>query len=393
MDYIYAYKNQQASLELVHELKHYADSKLTHSGDMTPKQYSKITSDLSAGYWWKLEQKRATGLTNPQEAKYTIYTPNNTQSLTLQNSPRKWGLYSTSSKDVDELRLIPAQAATVVEAYFVEWGTNGGVIEVDAEGISATKVQAVFDGKTSSKIALSQTQTSGGKASKYNYTVTFDNSISFSAADAVGKNLLLRWYTSSDVLAGVTSIQVPKIIAATTTMSSISSTKGYWKDLEVHVISDTLIANTASFSNAMTIDHMEIYPGATLKVTAGTGKGTFTANTLVLRNGWKRFGGKNYDVARVYIDVTKDKEASLAVTTHAYSDWYIDYDQYYPIAVPWDVTVADSISYRYCSVTPSVGDGNNIRLRYYDGAGRAAGTNAGSSNWKDYGKSARHSQS
>lgn len=47
MDYIYAYKNQQASLELVHELKHYADSKLTHSGDMTPKQYSKITSDLS----------------------------------------------------------------------------------------------------------------------------------------------------------------------------------------------------------------------------------------------------------------------------------------------------------------------------------------------------------
>ena len=47
MDFIYAYKNQQASLELVYELKHYADSKLVHSGDMTPKQYSKITRDLS----------------------------------------------------------------------------------------------------------------------------------------------------------------------------------------------------------------------------------------------------------------------------------------------------------------------------------------------------------
>ena len=47
MDFIYAYKNQQASLELVYELKHYADSKLTHIGDMTPKQYTKITRDLS----------------------------------------------------------------------------------------------------------------------------------------------------------------------------------------------------------------------------------------------------------------------------------------------------------------------------------------------------------
>ena len=346
-----------------------------------------VTSTLGDGYLWKLVQSRATGLSNAKEAKYTVYSKNNsTNHLRLKENSGNpiWGLYDSG---IEELRLIPAQSATVVEAYFVEWGTNGGVIEVDAEGISATKVQAVFDGKTSSKIALSQTKTSGGKDSKYNYTVTFDNSISFSAADAAGKSVLLRWYTSGDVLAGVTSIQVPKIIAATTTMSSINSTKGYWKDLEVHVISDTLIANTASFSNAMTIDHMEIYPGATLKVTAGTGKGTFTTNTLVLRNGWKRFGSKSYDVARVYIDVTKDKEASLAVTTHAYSDWYIDYDQYYPIAVPWDVTVADSISYRYCSVTPSVGDGNNIRLRYYDGAGRAAGTNAGSSNWKDYGKS------
>ncbi len=47
MDYIYAYKNQQASLDLIYGLKKYADSKLTRSGNMTPKQYSKITRDLS----------------------------------------------------------------------------------------------------------------------------------------------------------------------------------------------------------------------------------------------------------------------------------------------------------------------------------------------------------
>lgn len=47
MDYIYAYKNQQESLTLIEGLKKYSDSKFPESGELSTRQYSKITQDLS----------------------------------------------------------------------------------------------------------------------------------------------------------------------------------------------------------------------------------------------------------------------------------------------------------------------------------------------------------
>lgn len=47
MDYIYAYKNQQASLDIVYELKKYSDLKFPKTGELSPKQYSKVTQELS----------------------------------------------------------------------------------------------------------------------------------------------------------------------------------------------------------------------------------------------------------------------------------------------------------------------------------------------------------
>ena len=74
-------------------------------------------------------------------------------------------------------------------------------------------------------------------------------------------------------------------------------------------------------------------------------------------------GEKAYDVARLYITPTTTSLAKNAPSEDVwYTDWYIDYDQYYPIAVPWDVTLAN-ITYRYCSVEPTVGHDKNIRLR------------------------------
>lgn len=43
MDYIYAYKNQHESLELIKKLKQYADKKFSESGELTPKQLSVIS--------------------------------------------------------------------------------------------------------------------------------------------------------------------------------------------------------------------------------------------------------------------------------------------------------------------------------------------------------------
>lgn len=345
---------------------------------------------LGNNYKWTLTQTN-TSITNPQDAKYTISNPNNSNALKLwlaAGGGPKWGLYASG---VEELRLIPASNIPFTEAYFVEWGQHGGVIEVDATaetGVDATSVTAHL-GANSATATLSQTQTSGkGRASIYDYTVNFGNDINFAAAASNGALLMLEWKNGETVKAK-TSIVVPKIIASTSTLSSHGENDGDWSSAEVHVLPGvTLTANAGDFGGdyAVTINHLEIYPGATVVVTKGSqASGTLKVKTLVLRNGWTRAGEKAYDVARLYITPSTASLAKSAVGDVWYADWYIDYDQYYPIAVPWDVTL-ENITYRYCSVEPTVGHDKNIRIRYYDGEGRASsGQSQIGQNWKLYG--------
>ena len=349
-------------------------------------------NSLDGNYRWLLTQTNTSAAT-AAEWKYTISNPNNANPLKLWlaaggTGVPYWGLYASG---ISELRLIPAGTVVPTEAYFVEWGKNGGVVEVDAanaggDGIAAAKVKAKLNGAESGLVTLSQTLTSvKNRASVYNYTVNFGNDIDFSATASAGAMLTLEWYTSNDVLVAVSNISVPRIIATSGTMSTIESRDTYWTTTngptnEVHVLPGvTLTANAGSFSNSdVTIKQLEIYQGATVKVTTGT----LDVDTLVLRNGWSRAGEKRYDVARLHIATTANLTTEA---NHVYADWYIDYDQYYPVAVPWDVTLAN-IRYRYCSVSPSIGYDQNIRLRYYDGDERAKGSGT-ESNWKDFGKS------
>jgi len=338
---------------------------------------------LGNNYKWTLTQTN-TSITNPQDAKYTISNLNNVNPLKswfAAGGGPKWGLYASG---VAELRLIPASDVVFTEAYFVEWAQHGGVIEVDAEGVGATSVVAHLNGASSLAITLSQTQTSvKNRASIYNYTVNFGGSIDFAAAASNGALLTLEWKKGETVKA-MSNIVVPKIIASSATMSSINSGDKPWDQWEVHVLPGvTLTANAGDFtSNDVTIKHLEIYPGATVVVTKGdAASGILTATNLVLRNGWTRAGEKAYDVARLYVTAS----TATLKASNVYADWYIDYDQYYPIAVPWDVTIAN-ITYRYCSVEPTVGHDKNIRLRYYDGEGRASsGQSQIGQNWKLYG--------
>lgn len=346
---------------------------------------AQATSNLSAGYWWKLVQKN-TSITNPQDAKYLIYCANNDTTLSLKENAGdpKWGLYKNG---YEELRLIPASDIPYTEAYFVEWAQYGGVVEVDAEGIDATSVVAHLGEESSSAITLVQTKAGDAKnnKSKYNYTVNFGDGIDFADAASNGAMLRLEWKNGATTKA-VSNIVVPKIIASSATMSSINSGDKPWDQWEVHVLPGvTLTANAGDFtSNDVTIKHLEIYPGATVVVTKGdAASGILTATNLVLRNGWSRAGEKTYDVARLFVT---ESTATLKAT-NVYADWYIDYDQYYPIAVPWNATVAN-FTYRYCSVSPTVGHDKNIRLRYYDGNSRATNVQTGvgeSANWKLYG--------
>lgn len=353
-----------------------------------------ITNNIGIANWWTLRQS-ATSITNPKDAKYTIICSNNTVSLKLQNSGTKWGFYNQGT-DVEELRLIPASSVVFTEAYFVEWGQNGGVIEVDAgnaggTGVAAAKVKAKLNGAESSLIALTETGTSKGSSSKYNYTVNFGGVINLAASTSAGQMLTLEWYDGSDVMIAVSNVMVPRIIASSATMSSIASSDAAWSSAEVHVLPGvTLTANAGDFlSNDVVINQLEIYPGATVEVTKGAAaSGTLKVKTLVLRNGWTRAGEKAYDVARLYITPSTASLDKNAVSDVWYSDWYIDYDQYYPVAVPWKVTLATGLQYRYTKVSPTYGYDKNIRLLYYDGEGRVKGTNGSAgdgANWRFYG--------
>jgi hypothetical protein len=340
---------------------------------------SQATNPLSKGWWWQLIQKN-TSITNPQDAKYQIYCANNDTTLSLKENAGNpiWGLYKSG---IDELRLIPASDITFTEAYFVEWSQHGGVVEVDAEGVGATSVVAHLNGASSSAITLSQTQTSvKNRASIYNYTVNFGDGIDFAAAASNGAMLTLEWKNGATTKA-VSNIVVPKIVASNITINKENyPLKSDW-NTEVHVLPGKTVTVDADYSPNpdVTIKELNIYPGAT--VVASTG--TLIATTLVLRNGWSRAGEKTYDVARLYVTPS----TATLKASNVYADWYIDYDQYYPIAVPWNATVAN-FTYRYCSVSPTVGHDKNIRLRYYDGASRATNVQEGvgsGANWKLYG--------
>ena len=338
---------------------------------------AKATSDLSAGWWWQLKQTN-TSITNPQDAKYTIYCANNTSSLSLRDNAGNpdWGLFASG---VEELRLIPASSVVFTEAEIVAWGQHNAIVEVDranagGTGVAAEKVKAKLNGEESSLITLAETGTSKGSTTKYDYTVAFGDVIDFAANE--GQMLTLEWYNSSDALIAVSNIIVPRVIATTNTMYTISTNDPEW-NTEVHVLPGvTLTADAGSFpSSDVSIKELNIYPGATVNVTTGTLKAT----TLVMRNGWDRLNGdKKYDVARLYITPTN---GNLQAGT-AYADWYIDFDQYYPIAVPWTVTTSE-MRYKNTRSTASAG----VKMRYYDGASRATNGQTGvgeSTNWKVY---------
>lgn len=361
----------------------FAPDKNSLKGDGT----ATVTNNIGKQYWWTLKQTN-TSITNPQDAKYTMISSNNPGTLSIKNSPFVWGTYKSG---VEELRLIPASSIVPTEAEIVAWGHHNAIVEVDkanagGTGVAAVKVKAKLNSEESGLITLAETGTSKGSSTKYDHTVGFGDGIDF-AANA-GQMLTLEWYNSSDEMIAVSNIMVPTIVASNITINKANySLKSGW-NTEVHVLPGvTVTVDASAYDNSdVTIKELNIYPGATVNASAGTLKAT----TLVLRNGWDRMNGeKKYDVARLYITPTNGN----LIATNAYADWYIDFDQYYPVAVPWEVDLSandgSKIWYKNTKSNAIIGASGSVRLRYYDGASRAANTNTGvgeNSNWKLYGE-------
>ena len=295
------------------------------------------------------------------------------------SSGLKMGFHSTGPKG-NVIYLLPIEhKLTDNEAIVNEWGKKSIVVEVDAQTASSARAR-VDDGAPETAATFGETKTSlKGSDTKYNYTLTF-STLDFSN-DKKGKLLYIDWLDAEGEAISTSSVTIPWIIADNCAAHDIDITNSDW-NTEVHVLPGvTFVADVGNFtSNALTINQLEIYPGATVTVTKGSNaKGLLTATTLVLRNGWSRAGDKKFDVSRLYVN----PDNATLKATNVYADWYVDYDQYYPIAVPWNVTVS-GITYKNTSSDITVGASGQVRLQYYDGANRANGGSVGQ-NWKKYG--------
>lgn len=303
---------------------------------------------------------------------YSVTLPSNTgnESKKIGMYGGNIGYYASPTSPSDEIYFLPIINKLVDNpASVTEWGKKSVILDVDAQSPIAGAQARLGSGAAETAASFGETKTSvKAGATKYNYTLTFTTT-DFSAHK--GELLYVDWLDGSDNVISTSTITIPWIIAESGTMSTIDATKGHW-DTEVHVLPGvTLTANGGSFgSNTVVVKQLEIYPGATVKVTTGT----LDVTDLVLRNGWTRAGEKACDVARLYITPSS---ASMT-TTRAYADWYIDYDQYYPIAVPWTVTTS-GMSYLNSNNAASAG----VKMRYYDGAERAD-ISTTISNWKEY---------
>lgn len=352
------------------------DDKLNHlqisSSTSTHYPWLSYTGSSTNQDWW---------LSSTNCSAYTLKVP--TSGAT---SEYVFGIYSGnigffSSVTSGSIYFLPITNKLVDnDAIVTEWGQKSVILDVDAQ--SASGAQARIGDGAAEKGTFSQTRTSVlSAASKYNYTVSFSTT-DFSTHK--GELLYIDWLDEEDNVLSTSTLTIPWIIASSGTMSEIESRKTYWSGEEVHVLPGaTLTADAGTFSD-VTIKQLEIYPGATVNVTTGT----LSVTDLIMRNGWTRAGGKNYDVARLYITPST---GSLAAT-RAYADWYIDFDQYYPVAVPWEVDLGSNdgskITYKNTKSKAIIGSTTSVRLRYYDGASRATngqtGVGAGA-NWKLYG--------
>lgn len=323
------------------------------------------TGSAACQDWW---------LSSTNFGAYSVTMPSNTG-----NESKKIGMYggnigyfASPTSPSGEIYFLPITNKLIdVPATVTEWGQKSMVIDVDAQTASAASVHFGDRASAEESSSFGQTLTSvKSAASKYNYTVSFSTTDFSAHKDEL---LYIDWLDAEDNVIGSSSLMIPWIIAESRDMYKTGeTTKGPW-NTEVHVLPGvTLTANTDSYSpSGATIKELNIYPGATVKVTTGT----LTATNLVLRYGWSRATSKRYDVARLYVTPS----TATLKATRAYADWYIDYDQYYPIAVPWNVTVS-GISYLNTTNSAS----GAVKFLYYDGESRAdgIGSPANGDNWK-----------
>lgn len=139
-----------------------------------------------------------------------------------------------------------------------------------------------------------------------------------------------------------------------------------------------LSGKTAKITAAAQARNLTVQSGATLNVNTtngdGTGSGiTLSVYSLSLEGGWTRIDDEDvYDMPRVYIDSKSTLTKTINIVNF---DVAVDAGNYYPIAVPFPVTVGDDpgdVDFRDYYPYSTYGLTGQYVFKKYNGATRAA---------------------
>lgn len=270
--------------------------------------------------------------------------------------------YTTATGTANIYFLPITNKYTPRDASAYEWGEHGVIVESDMTDVASATMH--IDGNDASAATVTGVNGSLGSTK---YTKVDGGALTIGAVANDGKLLYIHWKNSGGTEIAASQITMPCVIAANTTMSTLTTDKPTWAKKEVHILpGKTLTADGESFAdNNVTVPTMYVYPGATLDITTGK----LTATTLRLRSGWTRAGTKKYDVARVHI--ASGKALSKSTFTLDYDIYDSDEGtHYYPIAVPFH-TLVKNIDYLDETLAGASEYGTHYVIKRYDGASRA----------------------
>ena len=353
------------------DLEFYCDQRKAYSSNL------RVASDASRTKYLHISDKGIGYKVNSARSHYTTknllygWTDANSSSYRYAYWNNSAFTTSTYNKNVYAFRKLYKNFKTTCyeewPATAVEWGQNKLIIDMDTTAsvvATAAKYDVQIGSLHTSKMNVVQTKTSyNGYPSPRTFTI--DGSSKFDFTTHAGDVAIVNWYDASNEKIAFSHIYIPSLVASNTTLTEN-------KD-ELHVLPGAML----TVNKAHEVGQLEIYPGATVFITGATLK----AEKFILRGGWNRINSKDsamYDVGRVDIHPSGSLQKS-----HAFMDWYLDYDLYYPIAVPFLVATNDIVFKNEkfsAETTRSV-----IKMKYYDGKQRAE-TNQTmiGENWKDY---------
>lgn len=259
-----------------------------------------------------------------------------------KTNPRDTTLNPNTAKHVLTATFVPADG--IVDA----WTGTDVVIRTNRLDLDATTASITTNG-TSRGTKLAMTKLDAGYWS-------FDASLNTYA----GQDLRLAFYDECDQLVAVIDTVVPYVTGSDANLSSLSVPA----NADVQVVGGTLTVDASA-----TIAALDIYGGA--KAVVPTGQ-TLTVSSVYMRADALADNASADEGKGLYPQLVANGSIVNANSNTIYYDYWLDYSDYYPLAVPYDVRCAD--------IRTRSGKPASYQAYWYNGEDRAANA----SGWTPY---------